>query len=199
MAGLTAKGAATRDRIVRAATDLILERGVGGMTLDEIRAGTATSKSQLFHYFPDGKRDLVAAIAEFQSGRVLEAQRPWIDALDTWESWQGWRDAVVAHYRHLTHLHCSITALVNELTPADPQLAATVGAHADRWHDHLAAGVQKMRAKRLIDPAADPGRLAMMVFTALQGGLLVMQAKNSVEPLEAALDGALLALRSHRS
>ncbi len=198
MTGLTAKGAATRERIVHAATDLILERGVGGMTLDEIRAGTATSKSQLFHYFPAGKRDLVAAIAELQSARVLQAQRPWIDDLGSWESWQGWRDAVITHYRTLTHLHCSITALVNELTPADPGLAAMVGAHADRWHEHLADGVRTMRAKRLIKPAADPERLALMVFTALQGGLLVMQAKNSVEPLEAALDGALLALRAHR-
>ncbi|GAA2707561.1 TetR/AcrR family transcriptional regulator [Actinoplanes palleronii] len=198
MSGLTAKGAATKARIVRTATDLILERGVGGMTLDEIRAGTATSKGQLFHYFPDGKRDLVAAIAEFQSGRVLEAQRPWLDQLDSWESWYGWRDAVVAHYRTLTHLHCSISALITELTPADPALAATVAAHADRWFDHLAAGVQKMRAQRLIHPEADPERLALMVFTALQGGLLVMQAHNAIEPLEAALDGALLALRSHR-
>ncbi|BCY10089.1 TetR/AcrR family transcriptional regulator [Actinoplanes sp. L3-i22] len=199
MAGLTPKGAATRDRIVRAATDLILERGVGGMTLDEIRAGTATSKSQLFHYFPDGKRDLVAAIAEFQSARVEQAQRPWLDHLDSWESWHGWRDAVVAHYRTLTHLHCSIGALVNELTPTDPALAATVAAHADRWLDHLAAGVRKMRAKRLIKPEADPEHLAMMVFAALQGGLLVMQMRDAVEPLEAALDGALLALQSQRS
>ena len=103
MTGLTAKGAATRERIVRAAADLVLDRGVGGMTLDEIRAGTATSKSQLFHYFPGGKSELVAAIAALQSGRVLAAQQPWIDDLGTLESWQGWRDAVVAYYRDLTH------------------------------------------------------------------------------------------------
>ncbi|WP_161557803.1 TetR/AcrR family transcriptional regulator [Micromonospora sicca] len=169
---------------MRAATELILERGVGGMTLDEIRAGTATSKSQLFHYFPDGKRDLVAAIADFQSSRVLEAQRPWLDQLDSWDSWQGWRDAVVTHYRNLTHKYCSITALVNELTPADPQLAATVGARADRWYDHWAAGVRRMRAKGLIRPDADPERLAMMIFTALQGGLLVMQAKDSIPDVQ---------------
>jgi AcrR family transcriptional regulator len=196
MTGLTAKGAATRERIVHAATDLILERGVGGMTLDEIRAGTATSKSQLFHYFPEGKRDLVAAIAALQSSRVLAAQRPWIDHLDSWESWQGWRDAVVAHYAGLTHLYCSITALVNELTPADPGLAATVGEHADRWCEQLASGVRRMVENGHIGAGADPDRLALMVFTALQGGLLVMQAKNSIVPLEAALDGALLALRS---
>src|SRR6202035_3530587 len=90
---LTPKGAATRARIVEAAADHILAHGVGGTSLDDIRAGTATSKSQLFHYFPGGKADLVAAIASFQSERVLEAQRPFLDTLDTWEAWEGWRKA----------------------------------------------------------------------------------------------------------
>jgi AcrR family transcriptional regulator len=195
--GLTAKGAATRDRIVAAAADLILERGVGGMTLDEIRAGTATSKSQLFHYFPGGKSDLVSAIAAFQSSRVLEAQRPWIEHLDTWESWQGWRDAVVDHYRGLTHKYCSITALVNEVAPTDPQLAADVAGHADRWCELLAAGLRRMRANGLLRADADPQRLALATFATLQGGLLVMQAKDSIEPLQVALDGALVMLRAY--
>lgn len=55
-----------------------------------------------------------------------------------------------------------------------------------------------MRAKGLIRLDVDPERLAMMIFTAMQGGLLVMQAKDSIEPLEAALDGALAALGSYR-
>jgi len=38
---LTAKGAATRQRIVRAAADLVLERGAEGTSLDTIRAASA--------------------------------------------------------------------------------------------------------------------------------------------------------------
>jgi AcrR family transcriptional regulator len=197
MTGLTTKGAATRERIVRAATDLVLDRGVGGMTLDEIRAGTATSKSQLFHYFPGGKSDLVAAIAEFQSKRVLDAQRPWLEHLYTFEAWQGWRDAVVEHYRSLTHKHCSVSAMVNEVAPGDPKLAADVAGYADRWHDYLVAGLRQMRSNGLLRADADPERLGLAVFAALQGGLVVMQSKDSIVPLEAALDGALVMLRGY--
>ena len=92
---LTAKGAATRTRIVETAAELVLARGVGATSLDDIRAGTATSKSQLFHYFPDGKSELVSAIAAYQAERVLDAQRPYLDELDTWESWERWREAVL--------------------------------------------------------------------------------------------------------
>jgi AcrR family transcriptional regulator len=197
MTGLTTKGAATRDRIVRAATELILERGVNGMTLDEIRLGTQTSKSQLFHYFPGGKRDLVAAIAEYQNSRVMAAQQPWLEHLDSWKSWQGWRDAVVAYYSNLTHKYCSVSALVNDVAPTDPELAGQVEAYADRWRDQMAAGLRRMRDGGRLRPGSDPDRLALAVFATLQGGLLVMQSKNDIEPLAAALDGALAMLRSY--
>ncbi|MCU1659819.1 MAG: TetR family transcriptional regulator, partial [Pseudonocardiales bacterium] len=134
---LTPKGAATRARIVETAADLLLAHGVGGTSLDDIRAGTMTSKSQLFHYFPGGKNDLVAAIAAFQAERVLQAQRPFLDTLDTWESWHGWRDAVVAHYGSQAHWGCPIGALASQLISTDPAHAADVTAYMDRWRGYL--------------------------------------------------------------
>jgi AcrR family transcriptional regulator len=193
---LTPQGAATRARIVAAAANLVLARGVGGTSLDDVRAGTATSKSQLFHYFPGGKRELVAALAAFQSERVLDAQRPFLDTLDTWDAWNGWRDAVVAHYGSQPHWGCPIGALVSELIANDPALAAEVGVHMDAWQAYLEAGLTRMRAAGLIRPDADPRILAIATFAALHGGLLLTQRMQSIVPLEAALDGALAALRA---
>jgi AcrR family transcriptional regulator len=197
MPTLTPKGAATRTRIVEAAADLILARGVGGTSLDDIRAGTATSKSQLFHYFPGGKSELVGAIAAFQSARVLSAQEPFLSTLDSWEAWQGWRDAVVAHYGSQPHWGCPIGALVSELVASDPVLATDVAVHMDEWRGQLEAGVRRMQSAGLIRADADPEQLALSTFAALHGGLLLMHMMESVAPLEAALDGALAALRSH--
>src|SRR5260370_9460916 len=138
---LTPKGAATRARIVEAAADLVLARGVGGTTLNDIRAGTGTSKSQLFHYFPGGKSDLVRALADLQTERVLDAQRPFLDALDTWEAWDAWRNAVVAHYSSQPSWGCPIGAMTSELIGTDPLLAVEVPEHMDRWRGHLHAGL----------------------------------------------------------
>ena len=193
---LTPKGAATRDRIVEAAADLILARGVGGTSLDDIRAGTATSKSQLFHYFPGGKGELVSAIASFQSERVLDAQRPFLDTLDTWEAWDGWRDAVVAHYGSQAHWGCPIGALTAELIRDEPSRAAELTAHMDRWRGYLEAGLQRMHASGLLRDDADPRTLALATFAALHGGLLLTQMMESIKPLKAALDSALAALHA---
>jgi AcrR family transcriptional regulator len=193
---LTSKGLATRSRIVEAAADLVLARGVGGTSLDDIRAGTATSKSQLFHYFPGGKRDLVGAIAALQYERVLEAQRPFLDELDTWEAWEGWRDAVVAHYSSQPSWGCPIGALASELMGNDSALGAEVAASMDRWRGYLQAGLTRMRAAGRLRGDADPERLALAILASLQGGLLLTQTMQSATPLEAALDVALSALRA---
>ena len=55
---LTAKGLATRERIVAAAAQLMFERGVAGTSTDDVQAAAGISASQLYHYFDD-KRALV--------------------------------------------------------------------------------------------------------------------------------------------
>jgi AcrR family transcriptional regulator len=193
---LTARGAATRARIVESAAEQVLAGGVGGTSLDDIRADTATSKGQLFHYFPGGKSELVGAIASFQADRVLGAQEPYLSRLATWDDWQGWRDAVVAHYGAQPHWGCPIGALANELVGTDPERAVEVAAHMERWRGLLEAGVVRLRDAGELSPEADPRALSLAVFAALQGGLLLTATAESIEPLEAALDGALAMLRA---
>jgi AcrR family transcriptional regulator len=193
---LTQKGAATRERIVRGAADLVLARGAQGTSLDDIRAATATSKSQLFHYFPGGKSELIGAIGALQTKRVLDAQRPYLDELDTWESWEDWRDAVLAHYGSQAHWGCPIGALTAELIHAEPARAREVVAHMDRWRGYLEAGLDRMSKAGQLRADVDPRELALAVFAALHGGLALSAMMESIEPLRAALDGALATLHA---
>jgi AcrR family transcriptional regulator len=195
-AKLTRKGLATRGRIVEAAADLVLARGVGGTNLDDVCTGTATSKGQLFHYFPGGKSDLVSAIAAFQTERVIDAQQPYIETLDRWDDWERWRDAVVNHYGSQPHWGCPIGALTAEMIKTEPARAPELMGHMDRWRAYLEAGLTRMRDSGRLGAAADPRALALSTFAALQGGLMLTEMMESTEPLEAALDGALTALRA---
>jgi hypothetical protein len=60
----------------------------------------------------------------------------------------------------------------------------------ERWLGHIEAGVRRMGLD---------DRVALQVFAALQGGLLLMRAQESLEPLEAALDGVLTILHGSSS
>src|SRR5207249_1990789 len=83
LAPATAKGRATRERIVQAAAKLVAEKGAAGMSLDDVRARTGASRSQLYHYFED-RDDLVHAViaalaiatmASMQGGLLLTQVR----------------------------------------------------------------------------------------------------------------------------
>ena len=196
--GLTTKGAATRERIVVAAADHVLTHGTAGTSLDAIGAATATSRSQLFHYFPEGKAELVRAIVACQGERVLDAQRPELDRLDSWASWKRWRDAVVAHYTANSGEHgCPIGSLAGEAAASDPALRADIASYFEDWRGYLRAGVQRMRAASLIRRGADPDALATSLLAAIQGGLVLSQARGDLTPLGEALDSALVGLRSY--
>ena len=79
----TAKGRATRARIVAAAAALVRERGAAEASLDEVIERAGVSKSQLYHYFQD-KADLLRAVVGHQADMVLAAQEPQLQALDGW-------------------------------------------------------------------------------------------------------------------
>src|ERR1700753_2014536 len=70
---LTARGAATRDRIVQGAADLMYVKGVSATTLDDIREATGTSKSQLYRHFPD-KEALVRAVIALRGRQIIERE-----------------------------------------------------------------------------------------------------------------------------
>jgi AcrR family transcriptional regulator len=191
---LTTKGEATRARIVAATADRILAAGIGATSLDDVRADPATSKSQVFHYFPGGKAELVRAVVALQGERVLEAQRPALDALDSLASWAAWRDALLAHYAGQNGWGCPIGSLSAEAAGTDAVLAGEIDAYMRRWRGLLQAGLERMVAAGALD--ADPKRLAASIFASLQGGLLLTRTEQGLWPLEAALDGALAQLRA---
>ena len=119
MTGLTVKGAATRRRIIAGAAQVIRDLGIDAVTLDEIRHATSTSKSQLFHYFPDGRQQLLLAVAHYEADRVLADQQPHLSSLATWEAWQRWRAALVLRYRSQGRT-CPLATLMSELGRHDP-------------------------------------------------------------------------------
>ncbi|HET7490313.1 MAG TPA: TetR/AcrR family transcriptional regulator, partial [Bradyrhizobium sp.] len=111
---LTARGAATRSRIVEAAADLIYAHGVERTSLDDVMAVSGVSKSQLYHYFAD-KSALVLEVIAKQTERILDAQRPELAALDSLPSLKAWRNAFVRLNKAAGGRGCPLGSLASEL------------------------------------------------------------------------------------
>jgi TetR/AcrR family transcriptional repressor of nem operon len=193
---LTARGRATRDRIVTAAATLVHERGVAGTSLDDVRAATGTSKSQLYHYFAD-KSALVRAVVDLQVASVLQAQSPELDALDSMAALRAWRDRVVAMNAQVACVGgCPMGRLACELAESDPTARAALRDGFGTWQARIRAGLRAMQERGELAADSDIDALALGLVAAAQGGLLLTQTARSTAPLEAALDLALDGIRA---
>lgn len=191
---LTKKGAATRLRIIDAAAAEIREHGVNATTLDDVCRRSGTGKSQLFHYFPDGKEQLLLAVARREADRVLEDQQPHLGGLTTWQAWESWRDVVVERYRR-QGVHCPLGILITELGRTTPAAQEVTGQLLVQWEAQVRTGIEAMRESGNVRADVDPGSTAMAIVTAIQGGVTILMSTGSARYLESALDLCLDHLR----
>jgi TetR/AcrR family transcriptional repressor of nem operon len=185
---LTSKGAATRERIVAAAAELMFVRGVAGTTLEQVRDAAQVSSSQIYHYFAD-KDALVHAVVEYQNDAVVGSQEDHLGSLSSVADLQAWRDHIVKHQRRV-HCEggCPIGALGSELGELDYDVRTGVSAGFHRWQAALHRGYAGMRQSGVLPADTDVDRLATATLATLQGGLLLAQMHRSTKPLAAALD-----------
>ncbi|MFI1769370.1 TetR/AcrR family transcriptional regulator [Streptomyces sp. NPDC020800] len=194
---LTAKGRATRARIVQAAAALMFERGVAGTSTEDVRESAGVSNSQLYHYFND-KNQLVRAVIVHQTQQVLDAQQPLLGRLDSFGALEAWRDLLIdLQQQRACRGGCPIGSLAGELADADEEARELLVTAFARWESAIRDGLASMRGRGELRPDADPDQLALVTLTALQGGLLLTETRRDVTPLRAGLNAAIAYIRSY--
>jgi TetR/AcrR family transcriptional repressor of nem operon len=194
---LTARGAATRDRIVHAAADLMYVKGVHATTLDDVRAATGTSKSQLYRHFPD-KDSLVHAVIALRGRQIMTRETQRLGRFNSFSGLVRWRNALIqANALQNGAYGCALGSMASELSDEDEEARTLLADLFKTWEDLIAAGLERMQAKGTLKADADPEQLAIGLMAALQGGYLLANAAHDVRPMEIALDQALEHLKSY--
>ncbi|HEX4115026.1 MAG TPA: TetR family transcriptional regulator [Solirubrobacteraceae bacterium] len=195
----TAKGRATRERIVQATAELVADRGVAAVSLDDVGRRARASRSQLYHYFAD-KAELLHAVVDATTEAVLGAQDGLLDHLDSWAGIDRWFNALVELQRERqARGGCPIGSLAGQLAERDPRARAAIADGLGRWETHLREGLTQMRERGELSPDADTAKLAIFTMAALQGGLLLTQVRRDPEQLRISLDGARTVLHAARA
>jgi TetR/AcrR family transcriptional repressor of nem operon len=194
-ARLTARGRATRARIVAAAAELIFRQGVSGTSIPDVLAAAEVSASQLYHYFTD-KQDLVHAVITHQVEIVIDMQRQF--PLDSRAALHAWRDAILAvQERRECQGGCILGSLATELADGDEAARAALAAGYATWEQRIRDGLVAMRTNGELRPEADVERLAVVLLAALQGGLLLTQVSRETTSLRIALDAAIAQIEAY--
>jgi AcrR family transcriptional regulator len=168
---LTAKGRATRDRIVQAAAQLIVTDGLSTSNMENVRAAAAVSGSQLAHYFAD-KSELIRAVIRRQVGVVLDFHRqPALRQLRSFDDFERWIDLNMRYLKRIGFVGTpTYHALAAQLAKSDDSTREALAAGYWQWIDLLQQAIQRMKDDRILVAGADPRQLALVIVSAHQGG-----------------------------
>jgi len=184
----SARGDASRERILEAASAVFAEKGFAGAGVDQLAARSGIAKTALYYHF-GSKEGLLAAVAE-------RAASAWIEgisnaALQAGDDPAARLDRALAGMRALLEEKPQILRLLQilalELAEEKPEIRATLQAILARARAALVAGLNDALGVEL--PRAD--EVAGVVLALLDGMALGLQ----VDPRSISLDDAFAELR----
>ncbi len=190
----TARGRATRERIVQAASGLIADRGVAGTSLDDVREQAHVSKSQFYLYFAD-KEALLREVAEATCDAVIDTQAEVLADFDSFPGIERYLDALVElQVERRARGGCPIGSLAGQLE-RDEVARGILADGFERWESGLREGLEAMAMRGELEPQADPQLLANQTLALLQGGLLLSQVRRDPTQMRIAADAVLALIR----
>jgi TetR/AcrR family transcriptional repressor of lmrAB and yxaGH operons len=166
-----------RDRMVEGAMALLARHGLQATSFSEVIAATGAPRGSLYHHFPGGKDQLVAAAVQ-RAGALLT------QALEHCAGSPA--DAVAAHFlavwrtvlqRSNCAAGCAVLAVTVATDSAD--LVSQAAAVFRGWRDRLAALLQE--GGLAPDQAS---RFATMLIASVEGAVVLSRADQSIEPFE---------------
>ncbi|MFB5608587.1 MAG: TetR/AcrR family transcriptional regulator [Candidatus Nitrosomaritimum yanchengensis] len=196
---MRSNGIKTRNRILTAAQDLILQQGFSGTPIDQIIENSAVTKGGFFYHF-EGKRDL----AKHLLIRFLEEDQKIFDELvDRSKSLSEDPLQQVLIFLNLYaelacelptgHPGCLVASYTYELQQFDPEIYQIAKDGMQVWKDEFEALLQSITDKHPPVTDINLGDVAEMLTAVFEGGIIL--SKISGEPC--ALSKQLLQFRTY--
>ena len=197
---MTRKGEQTRERILSQATKLVVRRGFGGTSVNDLVKATGAKRGSLYFHFP-GKDDLGAAVLARARERVWASIRKSLAGKSPGiELEKFFRSALKAHESTGFVGGCLWGNTASEMSDADGheryvEIVREVFAAWTAMLEEVIAEAQKCGQVRNDIPAYD---LALQVVSAVEGGIMLSRLHKDAGPLRGCLNAQrhLLHLRT---
>jgi TetR/AcrR family transcriptional repressor of lmrAB and yxaGH operons len=166
-----------RERMIAGAMRLLARRGLQATSFSEVLELTGAPRGSIYHHFPEGKDQLVAAAISLAGDRALQPLEAIAGA-----SAEEIAAAFLGMWRKLlTHTDFGAGCAV---------LAVTVAADSRELLDHAGNVFRSWRGRlaELLEQgglsAADAQQLAVILVAASEGAVVLSRAERSMEPFE---------------
>jgi TetR/AcrR family transcriptional regulator, transcriptional repressor for nem operon len=94
---------------------------------------------------------------------------------------------------------CPIGTLAAEVAGRNEDARVQAAAGFDAWERLLAEALERMRRREELRAGADPAALATGLLAAIEGGMVLSQARRDMASLPVAVEAGLSQVRARRS
>ena len=189
-----------RRRIIDAARELFLERGLRGVSMDEVASAAGLKKANLFHYYPS-KECLELAVLEQAAGEMkqqVEEQlspkgRDPVSAVASMfeQAGRGMRE-------RRCRGGCFLGNLAQEASDHNETIRVKVSEFLRYWTEELAGFLDRGRASGYFRPELEPRTAAEAILALFEGALLFSKASRRADPVESSKRMAVAYLEGFR-
>lgn len=182
-----------RDRILDAARALVLDRGFGSTTIDEVLAAASASKGAFFHHFPS-KAELGRALVERYAADDAATLETFMAAAE--QATDDPAEQLVAFVRQFENVAetamqvqpaCLFVSFIYEHGLAPAGTDEVVVRSILHWRERLLEKLQQAAATRPSLPPVDLPSLADQMFTVVEGAFLLARALDDPTRMRAQL------------
>jgi AcrR family transcriptional regulator len=185
--------AGTKDRIMDSSAELFRRQGYTGTGVKQIVASANAPFGSLYHFFPGGKEQLGAEVIRRSGGLYIELFASIAgDASDVATAVADFFSGAAQTLRETDYADaCPIATVALEVASTNEPLREATAEVFDSW---IAAATEYFAAAEI--PRARARALAFSMLCLLEGAFVFSRAMRSTEPLRAAGDTAVAAVRA---
>ncbi|MGH9719328.1 MAG: TetR family transcriptional regulator C-terminal domain-containing protein [Bryobacteraceae bacterium] len=168
------KGEQTREMILLRAARLFNEKGYYGASLADVMEATGLQKGGLYNHF-ESKEQLALEAFDYA---IERAGQKFTDALEGKRNAADRLVAIVSVFRRYVDSPpvgggCPIMNTAIESDDANPALRDRARQAMERWRQMLRRIVTKGLERKELKPGTDPDRVATLLISALEGGIML--------------------------
>lgn len=180
----------TRDKLIATSIQLMSVKGFNNTGIAEILTLADVPKGSFYHYFKS-KDDLGFAIIEHYGQALRSLIGDSLAAADgsALERLRGFFESLVDYFEvDFGRCNCLLGNLAQELSAQNPQMRDAIFRHYRRVEDLIAESFALAKSEGELAAGADEQRLAKLLFSGWEGGLVRARLEQSAVPLRELLD-----------
>lgn len=180
------RSAAARRKVIAAVTELMVERGTGGVTIDEVATRSGVAKTTIYRHWPD------------RPALVLDAARSHFEGFTAPDTGTLRSDLQaffgLVHDQTLSGTPGDVMAMVIDAANRDPEMAGIVEQVAAERQEGLEAILERARARGEFDTDLDADELVGVIVGPVVFHKLIRRRAVTERYVETCLDVVLAGL-----